>query len=338
MPHPQIDPVLAAETWLSAGSSVALATVISTWGSAPRPAGSQIAIREDGEFTGSVSGGCVESAVIEAGLAALAEGAVRTLEFGIQDEQAWSVGLACGGRIQILIEPLAVGTSRDDLLALNAAHIDKRAIVRAVNLSTGEAHIVDPDRDGTALWPIAADVIREGSSRLAVIDGQPWFFCLYNPPVDLVIVGAVHIGQPLSQIAAMTGFDVRVIDPRASFLTAQRFPGIALKLGFPDDVLGETPLVQRSAIVVLSHDPKIDDPAIAAALDSPAFYIGALGSRRTQTVRLERLKARGFSPEKLARIHGPVGLAIGAKTPEEIAISIMAEITAVLRNPAQSSV
>lgn len=334
MPSSQTDVVATAEGWLRAGHSVALATVISTWGSAPRRTGSHMAVREDGAFAGSVSGGCVEGAVIDSAIAAMSDGKTRRLEFGVQDEKAWSVGLACGGRVEIYVEPLASRQLRDAIFSLNAARRENRAVVRAMDLSAGDCRLIDPESDTSPFGRAATAAALGDRSRMAEVEGQNWFLCVFNPPVDLVIVGAVHIGHALAQIAAMAGHTVRVIDPRASFATAERFPGVALIHAFPDDALSETPLSRRSALVVLSHDPKIDDPALAAALLSPAFYVGALGSKRTQAARLGRLKARGFLPDQLARIHGPVGLAIGAATPEEIAISIVAEITAVLRKPA----
>jgi xanthine dehydrogenase accessory factor len=324
----------AAEHWLSAGRAVALGTVISTWGSAPRQTGSQIAVRDDGAFVGSVSGGCVEATVIEAAQAAMRNGKVRRLEFGIQDDQAWSVGLACGGRIEIYVEPIITEAACATLRALNAARRQQQPILRAIDLGNGEDHLIDPLQPNSAFALAAKEAIRTDRSQRIEIDGRSWFLCVYNPPVDLVIIGAVHVAQALTKMAALVGHRVRVIDPRAAFTTAERFPGVALTHEYPDEALRRAPLGSRSALVTLSHDPKIDDPALAAALASPAFYVGALGSKKTQAARLERLKARGFSDEKLARIHGPVGLAIGAKSPEEIALSIVAQMTEALRKPA----
>jgi xanthine dehydrogenase accessory factor len=163
------------------------------------------------------------------------------------------------------------------------------------------------------------------------IEGRDWFLAVHNPPLDLVIVGAVHIAQPLAAMAAMAGYGVRVIDPRTAFATTERFPGITLVHAWADEALGNAPLGPRSAMVALTHDPRLDDPALIAALSSNCFYIGALGSKKTQAGRLARLKQSGFTGEQLSRIHGPVGLDIGAKSPAEIAISIMAEMTRVLR-------
>jgi xanthine dehydrogenase accessory factor len=330
----ETDALDAAQRWLDAGRGVALGTVINTWGSAPRQAGSVIAVRDDGAFVGSVSGGCVEGAVIEQAQATMRDGKFRRLEFGVQDEQAWSVGLACGGRIEILVEPIASDQAHTTLRTLNEARRQERAMVRAIDVSTGESRLIDPSLDNSPLGLAAATAARADRSTNAEIDGRTWFLALANPAVDLVIVGAVHIAQALAKMAALVGFRVRVIDPRTSFATNERFPGVALAHEYPDEALARAPLGRRSALVTLSHDPKIDDPALTAALDSPAFYIGALGSKKTQAARHGRLMARGFSDVKLARIHGPVGLDIGAKNPEEIALSIVAQITEVLRRTA----
>ena len=320
-----------AARWIGAGHKVAFATVMKTWGSAPRQAGSQIAVRDDGAFVGSVSGGCVEGAVIEEARAAMADGKVRKLEFGVADHTAWSVGLACGGRIEIFVEPLVGGKTDETLAALNDARQAGRSAVRAVDLATGEALLIDPASDSSRLGLAASDAVRTDRSAAVEIEGRSWLLVVFNPPIDLVLIGAVHVAQPLAKMAMLCGYGVRVIDPRTSFATEERFPGIGLSHEWPDEALAKRPLGPRSALIALAHDPKLDDPALGAALASPAFYIGALGSKRTHAVRLERLKAHGFPDDTLARIHGPVGLSIGAKSPAEIAVSILAQITERLR-------
>ena len=320
-----------ASRWIGEGHKVALGTVVKTWGSAPRLAGSQIAVRDDGAFVGSVSGGCVEGAVIAEAQAAMHDGKVRLLEYGVADEKAWSVGLACGGRIEIFVEPLAGTEAAASLAALNQARRTHCAIVRAVDVSTGEERLIDSRTDSSALGAAAADAQQIDQSARVEIEGRPWFLGVFNPPLDLAIVGAVHVAQPLAKMATIAGYSVRVIDPRAAFATPERFPAVALSHDWPDEALARLPLGRRSALVVLAHDPKIDDPALMAALASPAFYIGALGSKRTHAARLARLKAHGFTDDALARIHGPVGLAIGARSPEEIAVSILAQMTERLR-------
>ncbi|MGA9795679.1 MAG: XdhC family protein [Rhizomicrobium sp.] len=220
---------------------------------------------------------------------------------------------------------------RQTLNALNAARHAGRAMVRATDLETGEDRLIDPYTDNSPLGLAALRAARADRSGPGEIEGRAWFLGVYNPPLNLVIVGAVHIAQPLAQIAVLAGYAVRVIDPRMAFATAERFPDVALEHGWADDALAHKPLGPRSAVVALAHDPKLDDPALAAALRSECFYIGALGSKKTHAARLARLKAQGFAGEDLARIHGPIGLAIGARTPAEIAISIMAQMTLRLR-------
>jgi xanthine dehydrogenase accessory factor len=173
---------------------------------------------------------------------------------------------------------------------------------------------------------------RRDESSAVEADGKSWFLTVFNSPLDLAIIGAVHIAQPLARMAALSDYAVRVIDPRTAFATSERFPGVALSHEWPDEALKTKPLTARSAIVALTHDPKLDDPALSEALRSPAFYIGALGSRQTHAKRLERLKEQGYSDAELARIHGPIGLKIGARSPSEIAISILGEMTATLRS------
>jgi xanthine dehydrogenase accessory factor len=208
---------------------------------------------------------------------------------------------------------------------------DARAWVRALDRATGTEILIDPATDESALGLRAREAARSDASGEVEIEGRTWFLEVHNPPLELVLVGAVHIAQPLAAMARLAAYSVRVIDPRGAFATQDRFPDVQLCRDWPDEALEKNPLGSRSALVVLAHDPKIDDPALEAGLRSPSFYIGALGSKKTHAARLERLSARGFSPDMLARIHGPVGLAIGAKSPAEIALSILAQITQTLR-------
>ncbi|MEI9932432.1 MAG: XdhC family protein [Rhizomicrobium sp.] len=223
---------------------------------------------------------------------------------------------------------------RETLQVLNAAKRAGKAVVRATDLESGEERLVDPISDTSALGIASANAARADQSGPVEIDGRSWFLGVYNPPLDLVVVGAAHIAQPLTRMALLANYGVRVIDPRTSFATPERFPDVAISHEWPDEALSRVPLGPRSALVALTHDPKIDDPALTAALNSNCFYIGALGSRKTHAGRLDRLKKSGFDDKALPRIRGPVGLAIGAKSPAEIAISILAEMTQVLRLPA----
>ncbi len=220
---------------------------------------------------------------------------------------------------------------RSTFEALARARKAGHAIVRAVDLQSGEEILIEPGRDSSTLGQAAGVAARADRSGPVEIEGRNWFLAVQNPPLDLVIVGAVHIAQSLAPIASLAEYRVRIIDPRTAFATQARFPDVALSHDWPDDALAKRPLGPRSALVALTHDPKLDDPALSAALRSDCFYIGALGSKKTQANRLARLKEHGFSDEELARIHGPIGLAIGARSPAEIAVSIMAEMTLRLR-------
>ena len=328
--------------WRQQGRDVALATVVRTWGSSPRPAGSQLAVAGDGAFVGSVSGGCIEGAVVRAALEVIGGGAPRVLTFGVSNESAWEVGLACGGKVRVHVDRVddAHGHVIDQLLADRAA---KRAAVLAKVLPAGAQAILYPFDDvpaGAAPGSLAADpALREAARTAATRDqsaavdigDQETFLRVYNPPLRLVIVGAVHIAQALCPMAALAGFAVTVVDPRAAFASAARFPGVALRVDWPDEALAALALDRRTAVVTLTHDPKLDEPALVEALRSRAFYIGALGSKKTQAARLGRLREHGLDDQTLARIHGPVGLAIGARSTAEIAVSILAQVIEHLR-------
>jgi len=210
----------------------------------------------------------------------------------------------------------------------------KRAVVLATDLATGDERLIYPYEPGNdPLLAAAQDAARLDKSGVVEDDGTKIFLNVYNPPLRLIIVGAVHIAQPLARMAAMTGYDVTVIDPRAAFASEERFPGVTVMTEWPDDAMATLSPDARTAIVTLTHDPKIDDPALEVALRSPVFYIGALGSKKTHNARLYRLGKAGFSEADMARICGPVGLAIGAKSPAEIAVAVLAQITERLRQP-----
>ena len=215
---------------------------------------------------------------------------------------------------------------RETLQKLITARREGRSLVRAVNLASGEERLVDPALDTSALGKAANAAAREDASRRVVVENSDWFLTPYSVPWEIVIVGAVHIAQALAALAVPAGYHVRVIDPRAPYATDERFPGITVERAWPDEALATRPLTAHSALVALAHDPKLDDAALMAALQSPAFYVGALGSTRTHARRLARLGATGLGQTALAKIHGPVGLAIGARSPAEIAIAILAEL------------
>ncbi|MBD8678444.1 XdhC family protein [Sphingomonas sp. CFBP 13720] len=297
------DSVLAAaRAW--AGEPLAIATVTSTWGSAPRPRGSHMLIHADGRFEGSVSGGCVESDILATAADILAGAPFAVRRYGIADAAAWEVGLPCGGEIEVMVQPVAADGFDPELFDRIAAAADRGdPLTVATDLDTG---ISAPSDAGT----------QDAAARV--------FLNRYDPPRRLLIVGAVQIAQGLAAMAATLGIATTVIDPRARFLTSERFPGVTLDDRWPDEAIAALRPDAATAVVTLSHDTKIDDPALIAALAAPTAYVGALGSRRSHAARRERLSAAGVADDDLDRIDGPVGLDIGAIGPSEIALSIAA--------------
>ena len=312
-----------ALAWHQAGRKVALATVVETWGSAPRRVGAQLVIAEDGEMQGSVSGGCVEGAVVYEAQDALAKTDARMLEYGVSDDDAFAVGLACGGTIRVLVEPIGSVMPADLLAALVAARAARKPV----------AYVAETDGDARRL-DFDGHSARFAADRSGFEADETTFVAIHNPPLRLVVVGAVHIAQALLPMARIAGFDPVVIDPRSAFGSAARFPGETILEDWPDEAVAAHGLDARTALVLLTHDPKLDDPALKLALASEAFYIGALGSTRTHAKRVARLEEAGFDAAAIARIHGPIGLDIGAASPQEIAVSILAEMVQTLRRPA----
>ena len=307
--------------WHRAGTGAVLATVVETWGSAPRPVGSQLAISGDAQIMGSVSGGCVEGAVVEEALASLESGESQLLDFGVSDDQAFAVGLACGGRIRVLVEPVGTVMREEVLDELAAARAARRPVAYVFDLDERAGYLAGPEA-----FP---DRFRMDQSGVEP-DGKT-FVAVHNPPLRMAVVGAVHIAQPLMQMARLAGYDAILIDPRETFGAQARFPDETISNEWPDEALADFGLDARTAVVTLTHDPKIDDPAIETALKSNVFYLGSLGSKRTHAKRVERLWDKGFDRDAIDRIHAPVGLDIGARTPAEIAVAVMAEITQRLR-------
>lgn len=307
--------------WHRAGRKVAIATVVETWGSAPRPVGSLLVIDGDGAMEGSVSGGCVEGAVIVEALEALDDGKPRLLDYGVSDDEAFAVGLACGGRIRVLVEPVGSVMPLDLLEELVAAADAKTPIAYVIDLGGKARRTADPSE--------FADRFR--SDRSGIEDDGRTFVGIHNPPLRMIIVGAVHIAQHLVPMAHACGYAPTLIDPRGAFGSADRFPNEVIIDDWPDDAMAALKPDARTAVLTLTHDPKLDDPAIIATLGTDAFYLGCLGSTRTHAKRVTRLTEAGFDDAAIARIHAPVGLNIGGKSPAEIAVSIMAQITNVLR-------
>lgn len=312
--------------WHRQGRGAALATVVETWGSAPRQPGSQLAISGQGEIMGSVSGGCVEGAVVTEALEALQDGKPRLLTFGVSDDTAFAVGLACGGTIRVLLEPVGKALPENLLAEIVDARARRRALAYVVNVDSWERRLTDGRGD-----PLAGEIAARMRADRSGMEEGGWFVCVNNPGLRLIVVGAVHIAQALMPMARTCGYEATLIDPRDTFAAAHRFPGETIRDDWPDEAMAALGLDARTAVVTLTHDAKLDDPAIRSALQSPVFYLGCLGSSRTHARRVERLTQAGFTAEQIARIHAPVGLDIGAKSPAEIAVSVLAQITQVLR-------
>lgn len=284
------------------GAPMALATVVSTWGSAPRPRGSHMIVHQDGRFEGSISGGCVENDVLQHAAEVIAGRPAHLETYGVADGDAWAVGLPCGGEIAVLIQPVGEGGFDPD-------HFDR--IARSAERGQGLALSTD----------LTTGLTIAGESA-----GQ--FVNRYDPPRRLLIVGAVQIAQSLVSLAQAIGVTPVVIDPRGRFLTQERFPGVELDDRWPDEAIAARQPGASTAVVTLSHDIKIDDPALEAALRGPTGYVAALGSRKSHAARVGRLSALGFSADDLARIDGPAGMDIGAVGAAEIGLSIAAGMVA----------
>ncbi len=334
--------------WLVEEKQVALATVVQTWGSAPRKVGAKMALTSDGKISGSVSGGCVEGAVFDEGVEAVEHGQGKLLHYGVADETAWEVGLACGGIIEVFVEPLDsevyhfIQTLIDEDTAFATATIiggpaellGKKLVVQHDREKFGR---ISPeiDEQATAIARVILENGRSERQKFTIPDSDTeieLFVEVSLPKPKLIMVGGVHIAIALTDIAKTVGYETIVIDPRRAFGSEARFSHAdQLIQAWPDKAFETIILNDSSAVAMLTHDPKIDDPALKVVLNSRAFYIGALGSTKTQAKRRERLREMGFDDEQFGRIHGPIGLDINANTPEEIAVAIMAEIIAARR-------
>jgi len=294
--------------WLDAGRRVLLVTVVKTWGSSPRPPGALLAVRDDGLVVGSVSGGCIEDDIVER---SRREGAYvtepRTVTYGVSADDARRFGLPCGGTIQLVLEPLSAQSRIGELLAQVRAG---KLVSRTLDLGTAEVQLAAAR---------ASDGLAFDGERLVTLHG---------PRYRMLVIGAGQLSKYLAQIAVGLDYQVTVCDPREEYTETWDVPGVALVRTMPDDTVIEMGLDERCAVVALTHDPKLDDLALMEALKSPAFYVGALGSRANNAKRRKRLEEFDLAPEQIARLHGPIGLYIGSRTPPEIAISILAEITA----------
>jgi xanthine dehydrogenase accessory factor len=298
-----------AITWLREGRRIAIATVVQTWGSSPRPVGSWLAIRDDGQVVGSVSGGCVEDDLIRrVQTEILVRNAPEMVVYGVSREEAARFGLPCGGTLRLLVEPRPEQAILESILA---AIEGRQLILREVDVQTGKS------------------VLRSGTKTDGFSLTDRTMQTSYGPRWRMFVIGAGQLSLYVANFAVASDFDVIVIDPREEYAEGLDLKGVQFIKGMPDDVMQELGIDSHTAIVALTHDPKIDDLALIDALQSEAFYIGALGSLTNTLKRKERLREFNVTSEQLERLHGPVGLAIGALTPPEIAVSVMAEIIAV---------
>lgn len=317
-----------AVRWVTQGEAVALATVLHTWGSAPCPAGSFMAISASGAIAGAVSGGCVEGAVYEGAQRVLQTGTPERLQFGVVDELAWSVGLACGGQIEIHIELFSSPLFASLLKDMDARH----PVVLARRLDRQEGWLLPSPTAPLELTKAASALLGHDKPGLVALGEEEFFLQPITPPPRLIIVGAVQIAQALVPMARCAGYDCVVVDPRGAFSTTERFPGTQLLRDWPEAAFAALGLDARSAVITLTHDPKFDESALRAALAAPLFYIGALGSRRTHAARLSRLRESNVDEAAFGRIQSPVGLDIGAIGAGEIAVSILAAVIAARRS------
>ena len=334
-------PTIAA--WGAADPTLALATVVRTAGSTPRPVGAHLLVSRDGRMEGSVSGGCLEGAVVLEAQATIAgEAPPRVLHYGISDELGWSVGLSCGGEVDVFVAPLR-GDGSDAMMRAVADAVAAERPVALLTVLGGTAAgsraavVADEEPVGTLgagldAAGLAAAHLASGLPGVELADGVEVFVEPIVRDPRLAVIGAVHIAVPLTAMAAAAGYRVIVIDPRAAFLTRERMP-LAHQLidAWPDEALPALDLGATDAAVCLAHDPKFEDPALQMLLPSEVGYVGAIGSRKTHAARVARLREAGFADADIARVHSPVGLDLGAITPAEIALAILAEIVATRR-------
>jgi len=336
--------------WRGEKNSIALATVVQTLGSSPRGVGSKMVITSDGKFAGSVSGGCVENAVVEAGIQSLKKDQPQLLHFGVADETAWEVGLACEGSIEIFVNLLDNECFDEFRSVLENERIFVNAtVIRGPDTLLGRELLIYEQGssmgwlgnywDGQIDKPVSKVISQGTSQRVALDDEIELFLEPIVPPPTMIVVGGVHIAMALTSLAKILGYGTIVIDPRKAWGNVERFTNVdRLIQSWPDDAFQKIKVTRSTAIVAFTHDPKLDDPTLIIALSSQAFYVGTLGSKTTQAKRRERLLHEGLVASQLDRLHGPIGLDINAQTPEEIALAIMTEVVQVARNRKQAPV
>jgi xanthine dehydrogenase accessory factor len=312
-----IEVLRTAEAWRAGGRRVALCTIVRTWGSAPRPVGAMVAIRDDGQVVGSVSGGCVEDDLIDKIKdRSIAAEKPELVTYGVTNEEATRWGLPCGGTLQLVMEPIAGHSGIPELLDRISG---QQLVKRRLDMESGQATL-EPGR-----WQ---DVLEFDGRVLSTVHGPRW---------RLVLIGGGQLTRYLAEMARMLDYQVMVVDPREEYAAGWDLAGVPLDRGMPDDVVRGLNLDGHSAVVALTHDPKLDDLALMEALKSAAFYVGAIGSKKNNDARRERLRQFDVSDEEIARLRGPVGLYLGSKTPPEIAVAILAEMTAVRHGVADPS-
>ena len=304
-----IEVLRTADEWRRSGRKVALGTIVKTWGSAPRPIGAMVAVRDDGQVVGSVSGGCVEDDLVDKVKAKLVSWTrPEIFTYGVTNEEATRWGLPCGGTLQLVMEPLSEASGIEELLKKIGS---QQLVRRRLDMESGRATL-EPGR-----WQ---DVLEFDARVLSTVHGPRW---------RLVLIGAGQLTRYLAEMARMLDYHVVVVDPREEYAAGWDLAAVPINRGMPDDVVRELELDGHSALVALTHDPKLDDLALMEALKSAAFYVGAIGSKKNNDARRVRLREFDLSDEEIARLRGPVGLYIGSKTPPEIAVAILAEMTAV---------
>jgi xanthine dehydrogenase accessory factor len=324
------------ERWVAEGLRAATATVVRTERSAPRDPGAVLAVSEKGEVAGSVTGGCVEPAVYEEAQAVLAGGPPRLVTYGIADDEAFEVGLPCGGTVHIFVDELDPKLVTPIAQAVQA----ERPVALAIKTSgpaIGEKSLVYSDApDGGEIAGKARELLARGETGFVTVGDEEVFVSSFAPRPRLYVFGAIDFASALASIGRYLGYHVTVCDARAKFVTPERFPDVdELVVDWPDRFLASAPVDERTAICVLTHDEKFDVPILKEAVRSPAGYIGAMGSRRTTERRNERLREEGVTDEELARVHAPIGLKIGSRSPEEVAVAIAAEIISVFNVKAE---
>jgi len=312
-----IEVLRSAEAWRKAGHRVTLGTIVKTWGSAPRPVGAMVAIRDDGQVSGSVSGGCVEDDLIDkVKSGSIAADKPQLITYGVTNEEATRWGLPCGGTLQVVLEPVTQASAIESLLGSIGS---QQLVLRRLDMESGRSTL-QPGHGQDALE----------------FDGKV-LSAVYGPRWRLVLIGGGQLTRYLAEMAKMLDYHVTVVDPRAEYADGWDVAGVALERDMPDDVIARMNLDGHSAVVALTHDPKLDDMALLEALKSAAFYVGAIGSKKNNDARRERLRGFDLSEQEIARLRGPVGLYIGSKTPPEIAIAILAEMTAVRHGVSEPS-